>query len=100
MTALVTVTLQIAYLPTLYAALTRRETEIGLLNHGPVTVLGAGVARRTYYALGLGTSTLDTLPELYAQSNAGRAEHDGKPRHLLARWISFRSGPGPHSPHR
>ena len=32
MTALVTVTLQIAYLPTLYAAFNRRETEIGLLN--------------------------------------------------------------------
>ena len=68
MTALVTVTLQIAYLPTLYAAFNRRETEIGLLNsRAGSPSWGPELLARTYYALGSGTSTLDTLPELYAQ---------------------------------
>ncbi|HEY8044840.1 MAG TPA: hypothetical protein VIF35_11270 [Streptosporangiaceae bacterium] len=66
MTALVTVTLQIAYLPTLYAAFNRRETEIGLLNsRAGSPSWGPELLARTYYALGSGTSTLDKLPELY-----------------------------------
>jgi hypothetical protein len=68
MTALVTVTLQIAYLPTLYAAFNRRETEIGLLNsRAGSPSWGPELLARTHYALGSGTSTLDTLPELYSQ---------------------------------
>ena len=40
-TALITVTLQIAYLPTLYSAFNRRETEVALLNaRGGRPVLG------------------------------------------------------------
>jgi hypothetical protein len=66
--ALVTVTLQIAYLPTLYSAFNRRETEVSLLNaRGGVPSWGPELLARTHYALGSGTSTIDTLPDLYAQ---------------------------------
>ena len=65
---LVILTLQIAYLPTLYAAFNRRETEVALLNaRGGVPSWGPELLARTHYALGSGTSTLDTMPELYAQ---------------------------------
>jgi hypothetical protein len=68
MAGLVTVTLQIAYLPHLYAAFNRRETEIGLLNsRAGSPSWGPELLARTHYALGSGTSTLDTLPELYNQ---------------------------------
>src|SRR6202041_3821696 len=67
-TGLIIVALQIAYLPTLYAAFNRRETEVALLNaRGGVPSWGPELLARTHYALGSGTSTLDTLPELYAQ---------------------------------
>jgi hypothetical protein len=63
---LVIVTLQIAYLPTLYAAFNRRETEVALLNaRAGVPSWGPELLARTHYALGSGTSTLDTLPDLY-----------------------------------
>ena len=65
---LVILTLQIAYLPTLYAAFNRRETEVTLLNaRGGVPSWGPELLARTYYALGSGASTLDTMPALYAQ---------------------------------
>ncbi|MBV9094155.1 MAG: hypothetical protein JO132_09800 [Streptosporangiaceae bacterium] len=65
---LVIITLQIAYLPTLYAAFNRRETEVALLNaRAGVPSWGPELLARTYYALGTGVSTLDTMPELYAQ---------------------------------
>jgi hypothetical protein len=64
---LVILTLQIAYLPTLYSAFNRRETEVALLNaRGGVPAWGPELLARTHYALGSGTSTLDTMPELYA----------------------------------
>src|SRR6266404_7843343 len=67
-TGLVILTLQIAYLPTLYAAFNRRETEVSLLNaRGGVPSWGPELLARTHYALGSGTSTLDTMPGLYAQ---------------------------------
>ena len=67
-TGLVILTLQIAYLPTLYAAFNRRETEVALLNaRGGVPSWGPELLARTHYALGSGTSTLDTMPALYAQ---------------------------------
>src|SRR6202035_150099 len=67
-TGLVILTLQIAYLPTLYAAFNRRETEVALLNaRGGVPSWGPELLARTHYALGTGTSTLDTMPGLYAQ---------------------------------
>jgi hypothetical protein len=65
---LVILTLQIAYLPTLYAAFNRRETEVALLNaRGGVPSWGPELLARTHYGLGLGMSTLDTMPDLYAQ---------------------------------
>ncbi|HYB47207.1 MAG TPA: hypothetical protein VED20_07600, partial [Streptosporangiaceae bacterium] len=67
-TGLVIVTLQIAYLPTLYAAFNRRETEVALLNaRAGVPSWGPELLARTHYALGLDLSTLDTMPDLYAQ---------------------------------
>ena len=67
-TGLVIVTLQIAYLPTLYAAFNRRETEVALLNaRAGVPSWGPVLLARTHYALGSGVSTIDTLPDLYAQ---------------------------------
>jgi hypothetical protein len=67
-TGLVIVTLQIAYLPTLYAAFNRRETEVALLNaRAGVPSWGPELLARTHYALGSGVSTLDTMPDLYAQ---------------------------------
>ena len=66
--ALITVTLQIAYLPTLYSAYNRRETEVALLNaRAGVPSRGPELLARTHYALGSGASTIDTLPDLYQQ---------------------------------
>jgi len=63
---MVVVALQIGYLPTLYAAFNRRETEIALLNaRSGVPSWGPELIARTYYALGTDTSSFDTLPELY-----------------------------------
>ena len=65
---LVTVTLQIAYLPTLYSAFNRRETDVALLNaRAGVPSWGPELLARTHYALGSGASTIDTLPDLYDQ---------------------------------
>ncbi len=67
-TGLVIVTLQIAYLPALYGAFNRRETEVALLNaRAGVPSWGPELLARTHYALGSGISTIDTLPDLYAQ---------------------------------
>jgi len=66
--ALITVTLQIAYLPTLYSAFNRRETEVTLLNaRAGVPSWGPELLARARYGLGSGTSTIDTLPDLYEQ---------------------------------
>jgi hypothetical protein len=65
-TGIITVTLQIAYLPTLYSAFNRRETDVALLNaRAGVPSWGPELLARTYYALGTGVSTLDALPDLY-----------------------------------
>ncbi len=67
-TGLAVVTLQIAYLPTLYAAFNRRETEVALLNaRAGIPSWGPELLARTHYALGSGVSTIDTLPDLYAR---------------------------------
>jgi hypothetical protein len=67
LSGIVTVTLQIAYLPTLYSAFNRRETEVALLNaRSGVPSWGPELLARTHYALGSGVSTIDTLPDLYA----------------------------------
>jgi len=68
MSGLITVTLQIAYLPQLYAAFNHRENEIALLNsRAGSPSWGPELLARTHYALGSGHSTLDTLPEFYGQ---------------------------------
>jgi hypothetical protein len=65
---LVIITLQIAYLPTLYAAFNRRETEVALLNaRGGFPSWGPELLARTHYALGTDTSSLDTMGDLYTQ---------------------------------
>ncbi len=65
-TALITLTLQIAYLPTLYSEFNRRETEVALLNaRAGVPSWGPELLARTHYALGSGMSTIATLPDLY-----------------------------------
>jgi hypothetical protein len=67
-TGMVVVALQIGYLPTLYAAFNRRETEVALLaSRAGVPSWGPELLARTHYALGSGVSTIDTLPELYRQ---------------------------------
>jgi hypothetical protein len=67
-TGMTVVALQIGYLPTLYAAFNRRETEVALLvSRAGVPSWGPELLARTHYALGSGTSTLNTLPELYRQ---------------------------------
>src|SRR6266516_162574 len=67
-TGLGIVTLQIAYLPSLYSAFNRRETEVALLNaRAGVPSWGPELLARTHYALGSGVSTIDTLPDLYAR---------------------------------
>jgi hypothetical protein len=67
-TGLTILTLQIAYLPTLYGAFNRRETEVALLNaRAGVPSWGPELLARTHYALGSGVSTIDTMPALYAQ---------------------------------
>ena len=67
-TGMVVVALQIGYLPTLYAAFNRRETDVALLNsRAGVPSFGPELLARQKYALGSGVSTLNTLPELYQQ---------------------------------
>jgi hypothetical protein len=65
-TGMVVVALQIGYLPTLYAAFNRRETQVALLvGRAGAPTWGPELLARTHYALGSGTSTIDTLPDLY-----------------------------------
>ena len=74
-TGLVILTLQIAYLPTLYGAFNRRETDVALLNaRGGVPSWGPELLARTHYALGTGVSTLDTMPDLYEKWESWAAD--------------------------
>ena len=74
-TGLVILTLQIAYLPTLYAAFNRRETQLVLLSErAGVPSWGPELLARTHYALGTGVSTLDTMPDLYARWESWAAD--------------------------
>ena len=100
LTGIVTVTLQIAYLPTLYSEFNRRETEIALLNaRAGVPSWGPELLARTHYALGSGVSTIDTLPDLYAQwerwaSDVAESHTTYLPLvrfrspHLLSSWVT------------
>jgi hypothetical protein len=61
-TGLAAVTLQIAYLPTLYSEFNRRENEVALLNaRAGVPSWGPELLARTHYALGSGASTIQPL---------------------------------------
>src|SRR6202042_2878008 len=74
-TGLVILTLQIAYLPTLYSAFNRRETQVVLLNaRAGVPSWGPELLARTHYALGTGVSTLDTMPDLYEKWESWAAD--------------------------
>jgi hypothetical protein len=67
-TGMVVVALQVGYLPTLYGAFNRRETDVALMvSRAGVPSFGPELLARTFYALGTGVSTIDTLPELYQQ---------------------------------
>src|SRR5580692_7977943 len=67
-TGMVVIALQIGYLPTLYSAFNRRETEVALLaSRAGVPSWGPELLARTHYALGSGTSSINTLPDLYQQ---------------------------------
>jgi len=67
--SLVIVAPQIAYLPALYAAYNRRETEVSLLNaRAGEPSWGPELLARTHLALGSGSvSAIGSLPDLYAQ---------------------------------
>lgn len=65
---LVIIAPQIAYLPALYAAYSRRETEVTLLNErAGVPSWGPELLARTVLSLGPGTAAIDSLSNLYAQ---------------------------------
>jgi hypothetical protein len=73
--AIVTITLQIAYLPTLYSEFNRRENAVALLNaRAGVPSWGPELLARTHYALGTGVSTIDTLPDLFEEWESWAAE--------------------------
>jgi hypothetical protein len=68
MAGLITVTLQIAYLPHLYAAFNRRENEIALLNsRAGMPSWGPELLARTHYALGSGTSAPRARPAAWVE---------------------------------
>jgi hypothetical protein len=72
---ILTITLQIAYLPTLYSEFNRRENAVALLNaRAGAPSWGPELLARSYYALGSGVSTIDTLPELYESWESWAAE--------------------------
>ena len=94
MTALVTVTLQIAYLPTLYAAFNRRETEIGLLNsRAGLTIVGAGAAGPHPLRAGLGHLDAGHAAGAVRPVGALGVRRHRKPCHLLAADLVPLGGP-------
>lgn len=75
LSGIITITLQISYLPTLYGAFRDRENEITLLAaRAGVPSWGPELLARTRYALGSGLSTIDTLPDLYERWEAWSAD--------------------------
>jgi hypothetical protein len=66
LTALVTITLQISYLPAIYSAFNRRATEVALLNaRSGLPAWGPELLARTHFGVGTGTSMIGTLEQLY-----------------------------------
>jgi len=75
LSGIITITLQISYLPTLYGAFREREKEIALLTaRAGIPSWGPELLARTRYALGSGLSTIDTLPELYERWESWAAD--------------------------
>jgi hypothetical protein len=75
LSGIITITLQISYLPTLYGSFSRRENEISLLTaRAGSPSWGPELLARTRYALGSGLSTIDTLPDLYERWEAWAAD--------------------------
>jgi hypothetical protein len=75
LSGIITITLLISYLPTLYGAFNRRENEITLLAaRAGIPPWGPELLARTRYALGSGLSTIDTLPDLYERWEAWAAD--------------------------
>jgi hypothetical protein len=75
LSGIITITLQISYLPTLYGAFREREKEIALLTaRAGIPSWGPELLARTRYALGSGLSTIDTLPDLYERWEAWAAD--------------------------
>ena len=67
-TTLGTVALQIGYLPVLYNAFNRRETEVTLLfARAGLPAWGPELLARTHYGFASGESTIATLPEFYTR---------------------------------
>ena len=72
-TALIIVTLQIAYLPTLYSAFNRREDDVSLLNaRAGVPSWGPELLARTHYALGSAPRRSTRCPTCTSTGRAGR----------------------------
>ncbi|HMK98658.1 MAG TPA: hypothetical protein VK428_00565 [Acidimicrobiales bacterium] len=70
-----TVALQIAYLPTLYAAFNRREMLVTMLDtRAGVPSWGPELLARTHYGLGTGESAVSKLPELFEQWESWSAD--------------------------
>lgn len=68
LSGLVTVALQIGYLPTLYSAFNRRETLVAMLNsRASVPSWGPELLARTHFGLGTQVSALAELPKLFEQ---------------------------------
>src|SRR4051794_28769123 len=85
-----TLALQIGYLPALYSAYNRRENSVALLSaRAGVPTWGPELLARTHYGLGTGTSTVGTLPDLYAEWERWAADVPETPRTYLP-LISFR----------
>ena len=90
-TGLITITLQIAYLPVLYAAFNHRETDVALLNaRAGMPTWGPELLARSHYALGSGVSTVDTLPQLYGDWERW-ATHIGESHTTYPPLLRFRS---------
>jgi hypothetical protein len=91
--SLVIVAPQIAYLPGLYAAYNRRETEVTLLNEWTGTpAWGTELLARAHHMPGPGVSDIDRLPELYAEW-ARSGVDVGESHSAYLPLVRFRSSP-------
>jgi hypothetical protein len=86
-----TVALQIGYLPTLYAAFNRRESQVTMLDsRAGVPSWGPELLARTHYGLGSGVSAMEELPELFEDWERWSADVSESHATYLA-LINFRS---------